>query len=281
MIRVSSVATLIAILVIKWATPALAANISEVPTLYVIENLEAEQPLSSRLAVVDAETGGTSKVFPRQSYIRLSGLTYDLSTDSMFGLSRQSSSLLRIDRGTGSYTLVGRVDWGAGGVRDLSINPINNELYGITLLGELVRLDKETAERTLVGSDSQFRFAHGLAFSPDGRLFAADTVGPGSRLYEIDVDTGAATQVATIDRDYIVSLDFHTDGRLFGLDNGAKGIVTIDTVTGQATAIASFGDDTDRQALAFATPIPEPISIVSLSAMGCIIVLSGGRKLRW
>ena len=255
------------------------ASTTQEPVLFTAQNILSE----SRLEVIDVATGRVQRQYIKQSFRDISGVAYDQSTNTLFGYARIGSTLVEIDRQTGTFSAVGHVPFLGGGIRDLAIQPNSNALFGITLLGELVRLNKKTAEATVVGSDSQFRFAHGLAFSPDGRLFASDTRGSGSTLFEIAVETGAATAISTINRDFVVGLDFHPDGTLYGIDNlnGARGLITIDVATGEATSVGFFSDQGNRQAITFFV-IPEPgcVHLAYLSGFVLLCGHCGGRRSR-
>lgn len=230
----------------------------EVPTLYAVENVVGE----SRLVTVDVATGAIGHRFPLQPYDQVNGLAYDSSTDTLFAHCRVSpfSSLFTIDRRTGAFSDIGRIDWIGGGIYDLAIHPTTHELFGITLLGDLLRVDKSTAEPTIVGSNAQFRYGHGLAFSPDGRLFASDTEGVGSKLFEIDPTTGVATFLRRISSDYVIGLSFHPDGTLYGNDSGPRSLIRIDPDSGEVSTIGAFNetiiDHVFVDAIAFVVPEP-------------------------
>jgi hypothetical protein len=128
-------------------------------------------------------------------------------------------------------------------------------LYGIGpweagMHSNLYRIDKSTGAATLVGDTGFDRF-NGLAFRNDGVLFGYR----GGALYSINSTSGAATQVGLLGINSPEGgLAFHpTTGVLFGVSSTLTDtLLTIDTTTGVATAIAPLGSaGRDVSGLAF------------------------------
>ncbi|MHC4107314.1 MAG: NHL repeat-containing protein, partial [Planctomycetota bacterium] len=192
---------------------------------------------SSRLEMIST-TDCVTEFFPPLNDVPIVGTAYDESTGTLFGTDAlpPGLGLYTIDTETGATTLVGLTDDPPLRFYSLAIQPETFELFGLTLEGELWVLDKMNAAATYIGADlDAFNFAHGLAFSPSGTLYATDTVSitpSSSELFTIDPNTGEATIVATINLNFLVSLDFAEDGTLFGVDNGTDRLVTIDVASG-------------------------------------------------
>src|SRR5262245_11908578 len=194
---------------------------------------------NTNLAEVNWHTGVVISQFPQHNGFIVDDLAYDPSTDRMFGYA-PNSGLYSINRSTGAFSLIAG---GALNIRGLAIQPTTFALYGISLSGTLFNLNKTTGAATVIGSDSDFGTVHGLAFDALGKLYASDTTGAGtSGLFIVDPETGSAVHTATIDRDFVIGLSFHPDGTLYGTDNGTKTLITIDTDTGFATTVGSFGN---------------------------------------
>ena len=130
--------------------------------------------VNSRLTILDTQTGSIAQSFPGQPFDEISGAAFDLSTDTLLPSATSVDLCCKSIEELVSFLESAQFEWIGGGVRDLYIQPGTNDLYGITLLGDLVRLDKVTADISVIGSDSIFGTAHGLAFSADGKLFAAE-----------------------------------------------------------------------------------------------------------
>ena len=210
-------------------------------SLFVIETRFS----NSRLALVDRTTGAVVSECSVQPSLIADALAYDLETDSLF---TWEGGLIVIDRLTGQFH---QINSSSIHFRGLAVHPTTFQLYGITLGGSLYTINKTNGSVTLVGNAS-IGFGHGLAFSPDARLYLSDTIGSGtSRLYELNLEDGSASLIAEIDRDFVISLDFGPDGLLYGSDNGTHTVIVIDPVTGHAQTIGEYGTGQSYPALAF------------------------------
>jgi hypothetical protein len=96
----------------------------------------------------------------------------------------------------------------------------------------------------LSGSIYYSTAVRGLAFSPEGTLFAiAGTADVARPIHTIDPQTGVATLVGSTGLKGVCALAFSPDGTLYGWDigdvnlAGAVGLVTLDPLTGLATDV--------------------------------------------
>lgn len=93
---------------------------------------------------------------------------------------------------------------------------------------------------------------NGIAFSPDGDLFAHESLT--NMLLRIETSTGTPTTVGPIGLDVTEGdLDFHpTTGVLYGIQTfGADRLYTLNTTTGQGTVVGIIVVDGDSSAMAF------------------------------
>ncbi len=147
-----------------------------------------------------------------------------------------------------------------GGGENLAIDPKSLILFNVAGEGgqtALITIDPDTATTTVINDDIGLWDADGLAFSPDGTLYALNKDQkfddePGT-LYIVDKDTGVVTLVVKLKNPSPIPPDFtgadpHVDGisfhpktgTLYGVIGGyAKPsyLVTIDLTTGDITLI--------------------------------------------
>lgn len=122
------------------------------------------------------------------------GLAYDNSTEMLFGTygSSEGDGLYQIDVSTGNSTLIGNTGHfyndHLNTVSGLAVHPLTNDLYGIiggpTSVSALVRIDKTTGSGTFLHEYS-IPNLEGLAFLPDGTLYATDNWS--GNLYTLDI----------------------------------------------------------------------------------------------
>lgn len=115
----------------------------------------------------------------------------------------------------------------------------------------------------LTGATSNARDTHlghldGVAAGPGGSLFGLATPGRSSFLYAINAATGAASPVGAtgLDSRHEADLAFDpTSGALYGIfdvsNTHSTALVTLDTVTGEATLVADIDTSADLAAMAF------------------------------
>jgi WD40 repeat protein len=209
------------------------------------------------LAEIDWTTGMEIDTVSHQSDVGIEGLAYDPSADRLFGYA-PFQGLYSINYSTGLFTQIAPA---ASNIYSLAIHPTTFELYGMSLSGTLYTLNKTTGAATAIGSDPDFSTVHGLAFDARGTLYACDTAGMGtSQLFVVDPTNGSAVHAATINYNYVVSIDFHPDGTLYGSENGFPRLLTIDIETGFATVVGPYGSFATHGGIAF-VPCP-PIGVL-------------------
>jgi hypothetical protein len=232
-------------------------------------------PIRTRMVELDPASGNVIANFSAYVGIHLSSAAYDPTTETLFSYSESvpgSEGLYRVDTTTGALELVGDLQAG-NSMRALAAHPTSGHLYGVSYNGRFYSIDKTTGVATVVAVNPALDAAHGLAFAPTGQLYAATTTGPDSHLLLVDPVTGAAQEVASIPRDYVVSLDFDDAGQLFATDNGTDTLGIVDVHTGAWTTVGGYGANTDTQAIAFT---PEPASMACLAV--ALLVARPGRR---
>jgi len=169
--------------------------------------------------------------------------------------------LVRIDRATGSATLIGG-PLGVDAITDLTFTP-DGTLYGwAEASDDLATIDLATGVATIVGVSGLDTFGAGLAYDPanDRLLLAGD--GSDGDLYEIDRETGAATVLSTLNgpvETAVSALAFDCAGTLYGVvlafdEVRSTQLATIDPDSGDMTVL---GDSEDRlDAIVFDCPEP-------------------------
>jgi len=197
----------------------------------------------------------------------VTGLAVDPSDGTLYGsTSRQTSggapnpgSLIRIDRTTGAGTLVGDLRPDTETAADITF-AADGTLFGWLQPDsrDLVTIDKATGAASIVGDSGLNTEGGGLASSPGGVLFLAESDnGP---LRTVDRSTGATTTVATMNGTLgfrVPALAFNAGGALFGaVQEGSSffsgHLITIDTATG---AVTLLGPSVARlDAITFAEP---------------------------
>jgi hypothetical protein len=113
---------------------------------------------------------------------------------------------------------------GLGHTLDIAINPSNTQLYAVTTVGgspvqnALYQVDIATGASTLVGPLGIGTLFEGdLAFSDNGTLYGIFS----SKLFTINLTTGAATLVGNPNGSDYSYLSFNGSGTLFGIDNSS------------------------------------------------------------
>jgi hypothetical protein len=152
--------------------------------------------------------------------------------------------LASVDWSSANVSLIGPT--GISGTPGLDFAGEEEVLYGGSS-GELKKFDILTGEGSVIGTitvdDTTYgtpNNLHSIAFSPDGRLFAA-TNGTDA-LYEIDPLTAKATLIGPLGINLVTSgMDFAPDGTLYLIEGGANRIYTVDTGAGNATLLGPLG----------------------------------------
>lgn len=117
-------------------------------------------------------------------------------------------------------------------------------LYGVQSPGspgQLMTIDTATGAPTVIGSISSI--IDGIAFAPDGVLYAADN--SAYQLVTLNPATGSVASVIGSygNSNFVEGLAVRpSDDVLFGIDNsGEPHLVTLDTTTGASTSVGPFG----------------------------------------
>lgn len=126
-------------------------------------------------------------------------------------------------------------------------------LYGVQSPGDpgqLMSIDTATGAPSVIGPISSI--IDGIAFAPDGTLYAAD-----NSAYQLVTLNPANGSVASVIGSYgnsalVEGLAVRpSDEVLFGIDNSGPSLITLDTTTGAATSVGLFGVGVTMAGLAF------------------------------
>jgi hypothetical protein len=220
----------------------------------------------------------------------VTGLRFQPGTGTLFGVTSNLSptapaSLLTINPATGFVTLIGPLNAANGSpMGDIAFS--SGTLYGANASGgALYSIDTATGAATRISAvDNTITSGsggHGLAVAGNGTLYTTPD-GSGGILYTYDSTTGAVALQAGLSgaplAGAINALAFN-GATLYGVDANRNStshthLVTIDTTTGTISDIGSSLNDLD--AIAFASPVPEPSTYALLGSLG----LSGVALLR-
>jgi hypothetical protein len=158
------------------------------------------------------------------------------------------TQLLNVDPGTGAVTTIGATGYDGSVV--LAFHP-DGTLYTFTrsdtgdenVPEQFATFDLLTGQATLRGSAlAQRAMMMPAAVGPDGTLYAAGIFGSlADKLLVIDLQTGQPTVVGPFGVSGIMDFAFDRSGTLWAAN--ASGLYHIDTATGAATSVASFGGD--------------------------------------
>lgn len=158
---------------------------------------------TDRLYSIDYRTGGANFIGDLGVTL-MHGLAYDNSTDTLFGVFGKlgddglyGDGLYQIDVSTGNSTLIGNIgyynDNHENTVHGLAVHPITNDLYGITggmgFGSAMVRIDKTTGSGTFLHEYNIYNGMTGLAFLPDGTLYAINN--QAGALFTLDILSGS------------------------------------------------------------------------------------------
>ena len=208
-------------------------------------------------------------MIPKRSWIILTGLAFFLilcpanaspKPWNLVGVSwysDPSSPLVAINPTSGAASVIGLT--GFNYLNSLARDKSGN-LYS-ACVNQLIRINPATGAGTVV-ANLNFNLTvsldiRGLAFSPDGVLFAIQSKldEPVWKfryfLYRVNVATGVGTLIGSTGLEAMVSITFSSGGTLYGWD-GTAGLVTINTATGLATDVnPSQGGTLNIQSIAF------------------------------
>jgi hypothetical protein len=208
----------------------------------------------------------------------LTGLAYNAATNTLYGATATTSttapsSLVTINRSTAQVTLVGPFNIVDGGtLSDTTFQPGTGTLFGWAPRSNAIEtVNLATGATTQVGPSINFLQGGGaLAFNASGTLYAAPDAINSNTLRTVDPMTGAQTIVATIASPAFTALNAmkFNGSTLYGNFSESAGggnpgrchLGIINPITGAVTDLGISVNDLD--AIAFATPVPEPTSLV-------------------
>jgi FlgD Ig-like domain len=184
---------------------------------------------------------------PNLTGIQLSGHSYEIIepyTDIFYASSGggNNGDMITIDRTTGVGTTLGPSLYGE--IRSLTVDPINNVLYGLVSGGnsKIVRVNADAGDAyTLFTLD--LVSLTGIDFDSGGNLYLSAQTG---EIYSVDLNTGDYTYVTTASHKLnAIAFDPNTDvlwGALWkSFGAGKDSVYTIDITTGVATPIGVTG----------------------------------------
>lgn len=213
---------------------------------------------NSSLYTVDCDTGDYTLI--GSTGVRLTGFTYDLMSQTAYVSAYDSTSkLYTIDLATAQVTLVGEITPGC--IIGIAADGAGN-LYGLDIVDdELYSIDKTTGNGTAIGSIGlNLNYAQDIAFDRNNNiLYGALYVWGGSGgLYQIDVETGAATHLAdfgaeidalaipyTVTRhSVVVSADPSSGGTVTGGDDYTGGaLVTVSAAAAEGYKFVNWTEN--------------------------------------
>lgn len=139
---------------------------------------------------------------------------------------------------------IGKVDVATGAVSgivttgqtftDIAFDPAGT-LWGITFT-QLFTINPSTGASVLVGGLNAPENLNSLTFGLDGTLWAA-----GSNLYTVNKTTGAANSLGNAGTSYSSAGDLAFVGGLLYLSTNSNQLVRLNTTSGAATTVGSFG----------------------------------------
>ena len=150
--------------------------------------------ISTMLVRIDAEAGQSyeTAVIP-VSNIR--AIAFDLN-DDLYGTNFNDGDLYLIDPATGDTTFIGST--GINLFLGLAINPLDGTLWGTAITDAIYKINKSTAEATLIGNTGFSRTPE-IVFDAEGKLFGLSGFAPTvvSELIQIDPSTGIGTVIGS------------------------------------------------------------------------------------
>lgn len=151
---------------------------------------------TNKLYSIDYNTGSATLIGSLNVTL-MHGLAYDNSMDTLFGTygGLQDSGLYQIDVTTGNARLICNLG-SYNSIGGLAIHPQTYDLYGVTSgrsgSAALFKIDKNTGTGTLLYEYTNANMT-GLAFLPDGTLYATDNWS--GNLYTLDISNGSTNLI--------------------------------------------------------------------------------------
>jgi hypothetical protein len=239
--------------------------------------LQPDGAASSNFGVLDLTTGAFTLINSSEP----SGLTLASLGGSLYAMQELGNALFGVNPTTGALTSLGSLG--------------NPEVLGATTSGlfdvdqdlNLNSLNASNGAATLVGATGTPGFFNWYALSNGGSaLYISDE----GILYSVNSTTGAATAIGGAPDPEIGALLFE-NGVLYGGDENASAIVTIDPTTGlasdpvaiQGAGIAGsfiLGLAPDGSSTTPPSGVPEPSSVVLLATCAGIALYAGKHKFK-
>lgn len=199
------------------------------------------------------------------------------SDGAVFAISPNDHSLYSVDVNTGLHSVSTILAGPSNVISDLlniAFDPTTSELFGIKRNGSgLYSIDQTTGQVALVGPVSGVRA--GLAFAPNGILYATDT-NTSNALYTIDTDSGVAALVGGGGTTSLEDATFTSNGEMFVTGfNG--GVFQYNLTTGSKATVGSTGMGSG---LLGVIAVPEPSSSV-IALVGIAGLLGAIARRRW
>jgi hypothetical protein len=168
-----------------------------------------------------------------------------------------SGALWKIDPFTGEQENIGG---GGTSVNGLTYSPLNHKLYGAGI-GGLYEYDPETGEQVYIGSYGISNTMNGIAINSKGECYAwAYNFNGTSTLYTIDLETGKATEVGTLN---IPGGDGHFDYETGMLYMSGLQLVKVNLDTWNCTIIGHFGTEIYCLAIPYNCSYLSPVTTIS------------------
>jgi len=178
----------------------------------------------------------------------------------LFGeFGEQNTRLFSVNQSTGKLTGIGPT--GFSDVADLTSDPATGRLWGVEAKadqpGRLLSINASTGAAAVVATLDSAKPILSLAFDPIARkLYGSTAVGFGAArdaLYAIDPLNGHTSLIGVIGFDNVYALGFDQHGRLFGVSEISKALISIDTETGAGTQIDGFRNNNISRAFDLAS----------------------------
>jgi hypothetical protein len=256
---------LLALLVATFVIPASAG-----PILYGTVRVSG----GSTLVQLDPETGGLLNTIGSVGYI-VNGLSYDASTDTLFGSTAIGDpnffGLISIDPQTGAGTPIG-TGWGDWSGLSMAITSVSADRLGRVFAWDenpdnLVSVDKVTGTYAATGASGIGTARYGLAFDNSGVLYLVQPSDDVLTFWAVDTATGAATLAHTIaTSSYAHHGDFHPDSNMYyGISAtwNPRELLVVDMESGTFSTLPTVDD---LHTITFAADVPEPAALLLCGA---------------
>ncbi len=231
------------------------------------------------LYTVDQSTGAVTLIGPTGG-----ASTSDLASDTRPGSFRlwgtDQGKLISINPATGAGSVVGTFNTPPGNpISTLSFDSITAKMYGTDGLNRVFLIDPQSANVTLIATNSTTVAHNSLGFDNNGNQYTVDALGDPRDLYRVNTATGAFEFVAHTNIPTGVGgipfIDLATrpeDGVTFGMLNGSifEDLYTVDLSNGNAVKVGSNRTNQQIFGLAFSPAVPEPTSLCILATVATL-----------